>query len=123
MLGWVGRKENKLWGLGVFSLGPPKSFLFKMRRKLKGKIGHHFWTEMPMYGCTWALFTLLFFIFFFFFLPPGRCLFFFFFFFFLFSFDLLGKLRPVLIFFSFIFLSFFCFLLCFCVCVCVCFWT
>ena len=32
---WMGRKENKWWGLGVFSLGPPKIFLPKMERKLK----------------------------------------------------------------------------------------
>ena len=34
VFGWVGRKENKLWGSGVFSLGPQKSFLPKMKRKL-----------------------------------------------------------------------------------------
>ena len=27
VLGWVGSKENKLWGPCIFSLGPPKSFL------------------------------------------------------------------------------------------------
>ena len=35
VFGWMGRKENKWWGLGVFSPGPPKSFLSKMERKLK----------------------------------------------------------------------------------------
>ena len=37
VIGWVGRKENKCWGLGVFSPGPPKSFLSKMERKMKGE--------------------------------------------------------------------------------------
>ena len=37
VFGWVGRKENKWWASGVFSLGPPKSFLSKMWRKLKRK--------------------------------------------------------------------------------------
>ena len=31
------RKENKLQGAGVFSLGSPKSFLPKLDRKLKGE--------------------------------------------------------------------------------------
>ena len=42
MVGWGrkenklwGRKENKWWGSGVFSLSPSKSFLPKMKRKLK----------------------------------------------------------------------------------------
>ena len=35
--GWMERKENKLWGLGIFYSGLPKSFLLKMRRKLKGE--------------------------------------------------------------------------------------
>ena len=39
--------------LGIFSLIPPKNFLSKMERKLKIKIGHHFWTKMPMCNCTW----------------------------------------------------------------------
>ena len=34
VFGWIGRKENKWWGPGVFSLGPPKCFLSKMERKL-----------------------------------------------------------------------------------------
>ena len=37
VIGWVERKENKCWGLGVFSPGPPKSFLPKMKRKMKGE--------------------------------------------------------------------------------------
>ena len=37
VFGWVGRKENKLWGLSVFSPGLPKSFLSKMERKLRGR--------------------------------------------------------------------------------------
>ena len=35
VFGWVERKKNKWWGLGVFFLGPPKSFLPKMEKKLK----------------------------------------------------------------------------------------
>ena len=49
---WVGRKDNKWWGQGVFSPGPPKSFLSKMERKLKVEIWHHFWTKVPMCNCT-----------------------------------------------------------------------
>ena len=37
VFGWMGRKENKWWGLGVSSPGPLKSFLPKMERKLKGE--------------------------------------------------------------------------------------
>ena len=33
---WLG-KENKWWGPSVFSSGPPKSFLRKMEKKLKGE--------------------------------------------------------------------------------------
>ena len=36
MFGWVEKKENKMWGPGVFSLGTPKCFLPKMERKLSG---------------------------------------------------------------------------------------
>ena len=32
-----GGKENKWWGPSVFSLSPPKRFLSKMERKLKGE--------------------------------------------------------------------------------------
>ena len=35
MFGWVRRKENKWWDPGIFFLGPPKSFLLKIERKLK----------------------------------------------------------------------------------------
>ena len=42
VFGWVGRKKNKWWDLGVFFPSPLKSFLSKIERKLKGKIGHHF---------------------------------------------------------------------------------
>ena len=95
-------KENKLWDLDVFSPSPLKSFLPKIRKKLKEEIMHHFWTKMPMCSCTWASSTLLFFTSFF-----------------LFSFNLLGRLCPVLIFFflsfflSFLLLSFVFFLLLF----------
>ena len=37
VFGWVGRKENKLWGPSVFSPGPPKSILPKLKKKLKGE--------------------------------------------------------------------------------------
>ena len=43
VFGWVERKENKWWGLGVFiSLGPPKCFLSKIERKL---IGNRFFLD------------------------------------------------------------------------------
>ena len=58
VFGWVERKKNKWWNPDVFSLGPPKSFLPKMERNLKRKIGNHFWTKI-------GLSTLLCFIFFF----------------------------------------------------------
>ena len=54
VFGWVGRKENKWWNPDVVSPCPPKSSLSKMKKKLRGKIGHHFWTKMPMCNCTWA---------------------------------------------------------------------
>ena len=62
VFGWMGRKENKWWDRGLFSPDPPKSFLFKMERKLKGEIRHHFWTKMPMYNCTFTHVTLIFFL-------------------------------------------------------------
>ena len=119
MFGWMEMKGNKWWGSSIFSPCPPKCFLPKMERKLKGKIENYFWTKMPTCNCTWDSSMLLFFTPFF--SPPGRCLpsFFFFFlliyyasdasllFFFFFSFDLLGKLVQSS-FFSFSF-SFFCF--------------
>ena len=75
MFGLVGRKENKLWGLGVFSPDPPKRSLSKMERKLKREIMHHFWTKMLMCNCTWVSSTFIFFkTFFFFFFSPGHCL-------------------------------------------------
>ena len=37
VFGWVGRKENKWWGLGIFFPNLPKSFLSKIERKLKGE--------------------------------------------------------------------------------------
>ena len=39
VFGWVRRKENKWWGPSVFFPDPPKSFLPKMERKLKGENG------------------------------------------------------------------------------------
>ena len=75
MFGLVGRKENKWWGLGVFSLDPSKIFLSKIERKLKREIMHHFWTKMLMCNCTWVSSTFIFFkTFFFFFFSPGHCL-------------------------------------------------
>ena len=123
MFGWVKMKENKLWGLGVFTLDPLKSFLLKMERKLKEEMellnGRKYPCALAHELCLTLLFftsffSFSFFFFFhfswllfppFFFLPPGHCLFFFFFFFpwtlpfffFFFFFDLLGKLRPVYI--------------------------
>ena len=39
MFGWVRRKENKLWSPGIFSPSPPKYFIPKIKRKLKGENG------------------------------------------------------------------------------------
>ena len=78
VFGWVGRKENKWWNLGVFSPGPPKSFLPKIERKLKRKIGHYFLDKNSHVQVHMGLSTLFCFIFFFlfsiffFFFPPGR---------------------------------------------------
>ena len=36
VFGWVGRKENKWWGLDVFFPGLSKCFIPKMERKLSG---------------------------------------------------------------------------------------
>ena len=96
VLDWVERKENKWWDSGVFSLGLPKSFLPKMERKLKRKIGYHFLTKMPICSCTWACLRCSSLFFFF---PPGCCL--------LFFFDLLSKLPTLVL----ILFFFFCFLL------------
>ena len=46
-------------GLGVFSLGPPKSVLSKIDRKLEGAIGHLIWTKMPTYNCNFTCFAFL----------------------------------------------------------------
>ena len=37
MFGWMEMKKNKWWGLSVFSPNPPKNFLPKIERKLKGE--------------------------------------------------------------------------------------
>ena len=37
VFGWIWRKKNKWWSPGVFSPGPPKNFLPKIERKLKGE--------------------------------------------------------------------------------------
>ena len=37
VFGWVGKKENKWWGLDIFFLDQPKNFLSKMEKKLKGE--------------------------------------------------------------------------------------
>ena len=66
MFGLVGRKENKWWGLGVFSLDPSKIFLSKIERKLKREIMHHFLTKILMCNCTWVSSTFIFFKTFFF---------------------------------------------------------
>ena len=59
MFGWVEREENKLWNPSVFSLGPPKSFLPKMERKLKRKIGHLFLDKNSHVRLHMGLSTLL----------------------------------------------------------------
>ena len=59
MFGWVEREENKWWNPGVFSLGPPKSFLPKMERKLKRKIGHLFLDKNSHVRLHMGLSTLL----------------------------------------------------------------
>ena len=104
VFGWVGRKENKLWGPNVFFPNLQKKFLSKMERKLKREIGHYFWTKIPMwiahglYPFCFSSSTLPFFF------LDVACLFFFF----LFSFDWLGRHRlPLLLFlFFFYFFSF-----------------
>ena len=37
VFGYVGRKENKWWDIGIFSPSPPKIFLPELERKLKGE--------------------------------------------------------------------------------------
>ena len=49
MFGWIRRKENKWWGLGVFiSPSPPKCFLPKIEKKL---IGNEFFLDWQKYQC------------------------------------------------------------------------
>ena len=98
---WLGgEKENKQWSPSVFFPNPPQSFLFKMKRKLKIKIGYNFWTKIPTYNYTFTqlfftLFSLLFFL---------RCPSFFYFIYFILF--LLGRrcLPPVSFLFFFFFL-------------------
>ena len=82
---WEGDRGKWWWGLGVFSLGPPKSFLFKMERKLGGWNSDGWMTKMPMCNLHMGFRT---FFFFFAFLDVASS---FFYFFFLFSFDFLGS--------------------------------
>ena len=122
VFGWVGSKENKWWGLGIFSLGPPKSFLSKIERKLKRKIRHNFWTKMPctvglgLHPCSFSSQPFFFFPYFFHLDVACPCPFFFFF-----SFHLLGRrclpffffgrvVQPFFFFFSFFFCFFFFFI-------------
>ena len=76
VFGWVGRMKNKWWGPCIFSPGLSKSFLSKIKRKLKREIVHHFWIKMPLYNCTFthAAFLHIFFhlFFFLFFLFTGQ---------------------------------------------------
>ena len=81
------------------SLNPPKKFSPQNRENLGIIFGQKCPCTVANGLCPHYSSSL------FFFFPPRRCLFFFFFF----SFDLLGRLRPVLIFFFF-FLIFFLFL-------------
>ena len=91
---------------------PPKSFLSKMKRKIR----HYFWTKMPMHGCTWACPRCFFFFFFFFFFhldvaPSSFFLLFFFFFLIYWAGFLHVHLLPFfLLFFLFSFAFFFVFL-------------
>ena len=113
LVGWRGRKINS--GIQVFSLQTHQKVISKMERKLKGKIGHHFWTKMPMCNYTWACprysFYFSFFSFSFSFLLDVASSSFFFFFFIYWA-GFLVPTHPVLILFIFFFF-FFCFLLCF----------
>ena len=84
VFGWVGRKENKGWSLGVFSSGPPRSFLSKIERKLKGKMGLLNGQKCPCPDHFFFFFSFfLLFIYLYFFLMGCECdsRFFFFFFF------------------------------------------
>ena len=101
-------------GSRCFLFEPTKKFFLKMKRKLKERITHHFWTKMPIGNCTWACpcyFSSSSSSFFFFF-PLVRGLFFFSFYW--------ADFVHVQIFFFFSF--FFCLLLCFfffCFCFCL----
>ena len=108
-------KENKWWGLSIFSSNPPKKFSPQNREKFGIIFGRKCLCTVanglcPHYSSSHTFFS-----------PPRCCLFFFFFFFF--SFDLLGRLCPVLIFFFFLLcFFFFVFVLFFCSDV-IFFWT
>ena len=55
VFGWVGRKENKWWGPGVFSLSLPKCFLPKIKRKLSRNAFFFLDWQKCLCMCTWAL--------------------------------------------------------------------
>ena len=115
VFGWVEKRKINS-GVQVFSSLTHHKVLFKMERKLKIKIGYHFWMKIPTYNYTFTqLFFTLFFLLFFLRCPP----FFYFIYFILF---LLGRrcLPPFSFLFFFFFLliywvgfsfSFFCFCL------------
>ena len=110
----MGRKENKLWGLSVFFLDSPKSFLPKMKRKLKKEIGASFLNKNVQLQLHMGFIHVSLLHTFFFPLLPA---------FFFFSFYLLGRrCLPLLLFLFFFFFLlvywaglssffFFCFLL------------
>ena len=62
VLGWVGSKENKLWGPCIFSLDPPKSSL-QNGEKTKGRKLNYLIDKSAHVQ----------FLLFFFFLPPEGC--------------------------------------------------
>ena len=51
----VGRKENKWWGPGVFSLSQPKCFLPKIKRKLSRNAFFFFLIDKNAYACAHGL--------------------------------------------------------------------
>ena len=48
MFSLVERKENKWWDQGVFFPNPPKSFLYKTERKLRGKNSWNEFSKKPL---------------------------------------------------------------------------
>ena len=69
VLGWVGSKENKLWGPCIFSLGPPKSSLQNGKktegRKLSYLIDKSAHVQFLLFLFFFSLKVVIFFFFFF----------------------------------------------------------